>query len=367
MTTVALMPPADHRTADTHVASVGGDQITRPTNEDAVPGSVSSAGSSSPPAAATRPSMPSTSPLRLADPTLALAADVLDDLERTRIANENRLRQLTRDEADADGELRGFGLTEDHPDVARLAVIVGGLRRLEHDAELNLKRALRQHPLGSWVRSTAGVGEKQGARLLAAVEDPYWHPETLNEDGSVRHKEGPRTVSQLWAYAGLHVLPVGQSARDAHTLPADRGHLPAGQGSHDALHPPAGRSKSPADHSGRDAHSFSVGGDQIGSHPDRGEADAHVRCVGVAAKRRKGQKANWNAIAKTRAYLVAESCMKCRQSPYRAVYDHRREHTAQTHPEWTLGHSHNDALRVVAKAVLRDLWREARRLHEEAA
>ena len=30
----------------------------------------------------------------LADPTLALAADVLDDLETVRIANENRLARL---------------------------------------------------------------------------------------------------------------------------------------------------------------------------------------------------------------------------------------------------------------------------------
>ena len=55
---------------------------------------------------------------RLADPSLMLAADVVDDLERVRIANENRLRQLTRAEVDSDGEERGFGLSADHPDVA---------------------------------------------------------------------------------------------------------------------------------------------------------------------------------------------------------------------------------------------------------
>src|SRR5690606_13915048 len=42
----------------------------------------------------------------LADPTLALAADILDDLERVKIANANRLRALTRDTEDSDGEIR---------------------------------------------------------------------------------------------------------------------------------------------------------------------------------------------------------------------------------------------------------------------
>jgi hypothetical protein len=53
----------------------------------------------------------------------------------------------------------------------------------------------------------------------------------------------------------------------------------------------------------------------------------------------------------------------CTCSAYRVTYDQRRAHTAVTHPEWTPGHSHNDALRVASKAILRDLWREARRIH----
>lgn len=37
------------------------------------------------------------------------------------------------------------------------------------------------------------------------------------------------------------------------------------------------------------------------------------------------------------------------------------------HPEWTPSHSHNDGLRIASKAILRDLWREAKRLHEDTA
>jgi hypothetical protein len=68
-----------------------------------------------------------------------------------------------------------------------------------------------------------------------------------------------------------------------------------------------------------------------------------------------------------RAHLCAESCIKQRHSPYRTVYDDRRVHTALTHPEWTDGHSHNDGLRIVAKEILKDLWRAARDVHEAGA
>ena len=283
----------------------------------------------------------------LLDPALSFAADVLDDIERVRIANENRLRQLTRTAMDADGGERGFGYDETHPDVARLAAIVGTLKAIEHDATLELQRKLRKHPLGAWVKATRGVGEKQGARLLAAVGDPYIRPQLVNEDGSIRSKEGPRTVSALWAYAGLHVLPGSPTGTDAQ--------LPA------------------------------VAGDQHRDTDQRTRDNQHA-AVGVAAKRKKGERANWSTRIKTRAYLIAESSIKqlspqcryghitpntqleavapvCDCSPYRVAYDKRRAHTAVTHPEWTDGHSHQDGLRYASKEILKDLWRAAREWH----
>lgn len=252
----------------------------------------------------------------IADPTLALLAEVLDDLERTRIANENRLRQLTRTATDADGIDRGFGLDDSHPDVARLAGIVAGIAKLEHDATLNLQRQMRMHPLGQWVKAQSGIGEKQAARLLAAIGDPYWN--TLHNR--------PRTVSELWAYCGLHVLhAAGPLTPDAQ---AD-----AAGGVESDLRPPSPSAPIPM-----------------------------VGTTGVAARRRKGQRTNWSNTAKMRAYLIATSCMKVRSSPFRADYDTRRKNTAVTHPEWTAGHSHNDALRITAKAILREMWRESKRI-----
>lgn len=42
--------------------------------------------------------------------------------------------------------------------------------------------------------------------------------------------------------------------------------------------------------------------------------------------------------------------------PYRQVYDRRRQRTAETHADWTAGHSHGDAIRIMTKELLRDLW-----------
>lgn len=235
----------------------------------------------------------------LFDPMLALQADILDDLERTRIANENRLRQLTRSAVDSDGEERGFGLDASHPDVARTQGLVDALAALEHSATLNLQRALRSHPLGPWVRAQRGVGEKQAARLLAAIGDPYWND----------LHDRPRTVSELWAYSGYHVVD------------------------------------------------------------------------GTAAKRRKGVKSNWSSDAKMRVFLISESIVKA-GGPWRKIYDDRKADTegrvhvapcvrcgpsgkpAQPGSEWSKGHRHADALRVLSKELLKGLWLEARRLHE---
>lgn len=272
----------DHVTAVAHKGNVGVDLL----------GSVQVCNDTRVPFAAAEPSPPAPIPgsspkdfASLADSLLLIFADALDDLERSRIANENRVRALR----DAKG-MAGS------PEEARLNALVDAIAALEHQAELNLARALRSHPLGAWCKQTIGIGPKQGARLLAAIGDPYWN------SAADRPRRGP---AELWAYCGYHVLhTTNQFASDDH-------------------------------------------GSVVG---------------GVAPSRRRGQKANWNADAKMRAYLVAESCMKHRNSPYRPVYDAGRAKYADL-PITEL-HKHNRALRLVAKAVLRDLYLEAKRLHE---
>jgi hypothetical protein len=263
------------------------------------------------------PKVPSTAGPILRDPTLSLAADVLDDLESVRVANENRLRQLTRSVEDSDGEMRGFGLTEDDPAVARLAAIVETLTKVEADATKNLEKSMRAHALGPWVKAAKGVGDKQGARLIAAIGDPYWND---------LHGR-PRTVSELWAYCGLHTIPA-------------------------------------AGHPTRDTQNYYAGSG-----------------LNVAPKRARGQKSNWSENARKRAWLIANSVVKS-GGPYRDIYDATKvKYVDAVHAvpcvrcgpsgkpaavgsPLSKAHIHARGLRSISKTILRDLWRESKRLHE---
>lgn len=42
--------------------------------------------------------------------------------------------------------------------------------------------------------------------------------------------------------------------------------------------------------------------------------------------------------------------------PYRAIYDRRKAVTQGSHPDWTPMHHHRDALRIMTKHLIRDLW-----------
>lgn len=196
---------------------------------------------------------------------IGLAADFLDDVEDLRKATENRLRALT----DAKGVY--FSDSEE-----RWRAHLATVATLEKAAVGELQRAMRKHPLGPTIKGMVGVGDKQGARLLAAIGDPIWNA------ADDRQRRGP---AELWAYCGYA--------------------------------------------------------------PEQ--------------KRRKGVQCNWNATAKMRAHLIAESCIKQMHSPYRAKYDDARANWAGR--DTSDGHKHNHALRVVAKEVLKDLYLAARAMN----
>lgn len=263
--------------------------------------------------ASVKPRAQSRCAMLLFDPLLHTLASGLDDVESVRVAQGNRRGTLTRRGADVDGTERGFGLDVNHPAVIALDVQLETLQTLDDKMTKALAKQLHSHLLYPWIKAQCGLGDKQVARLLAAIRDPYWND---------LHNR-PRSVSELWAFCGLHVLgsDTSQSAPDLHGVPA-----------------------------------------------------------GVAPRRRRGQKANWSTDAKTRTYLVAESCMKQRRSPYRAVYDDGRAkyaeslHAVACAPCSALpgtplrdGHKHARAMRLVMKAILRDLWVESKRVYEAAS
>lgn len=119
---------------------------------------------------------------------LTIAADQVDDAERLRISTENRYRALTMDK-------HGEGT----PEAKSLAAQLDALKTVERIAVLELKHAMRAHPLGEWVVSVHGIGEKTAARLLGLIGDPAHRLDP--EAGEVTE----RTVSQLWAYCGYDV------------------------------------------------------------------------------------------------------------------------------------------------------------------
>lgn len=274
-------------------------------------------GDTLPAGTASEPPTPKAEAPSLLDPLLTLASITLDDLEKLRIAQENRYRSLTNHGISENGLEWGYGLDDTDPQVAQAGAMADAIKALEHTATLNLNRLMRKHPLGPWVKAQRGIGEKQAARLLGIIGDPYINGATGQ----------PRTVSQLWAYCGLHTLP--------------------------------------ARHRAVDTHARNAGGE-----------------YNVAARRRKGERSNWSDDAKQRAWLIAVSCMKA-GGPYREVYDTRKAATegrlhavecvrcgpsgkpAQPGTPWSDGHRHADALRITSKAILRDLWRESRRLHTQ--
>lgn len=127
-----------------------------------------------------------------ADAALLIFADALDDLERVRIATQNRIRSLVADPTCEGDSAKGL----DDPFAVRQMVLYQSIEQLEAQSIKDLRFALRAHPLGPWVQATVGIGEKQGARLIAAIGNPYWN------DAEDRPRRGP---AELWAYCGYPV------------------------------------------------------------------------------------------------------------------------------------------------------------------
>lgn len=319
--------------AAVEIRTVGGDQPISVVQTCSVP--------ADPLAEASSAAQTKARPPRLADTLLLIYADALDDFERTRIATENRARALRQTK-----ELAGT------PEEHRMLAMCEALQALEHQAELELKRALRVHPFGPWVKAIVGIGEKQGARLLAAIGDPYWN--ALAD----RPRRGP---AELWAYCGYHVLHPDHVSAGSH-----------GSG--------VGVDLLGSDHEINGDHQPIVGADPFDTSDHTNGGTQYMPVAGVAPRPSRGQRGNWNRTAKMRAYLCAEACMKNRQSPYRKVYEDGREKYADAvhqrschrcgpagkpaHPGSPLndGHKHARALRLVAKAILADLWAEGKRL-----
>ena len=235
---------------------------------------------------------------------LRAACDTLDDLEDLRISTENRYRALTRSEEDVDGEVRGVGLSADHPVVAQVGRTLDALREQEHQMILAVQREIRKSVFAPWLKKQKGIGEKQAARLLASIGDP-----ALNESTGEF-----RTLRQLWAYCGYAVD--GGVAR----------HPVKGMSQEDML--------------------------KLGSR------DAKMRAYLIATSCVKSLGGEKRAVYDAeRARLVnavhSGDCKRCGPSGKPALAG----------SPLSDGHKHARAVRKISKEVLRDLWMVAREAH----
>lgn len=114
----------------------------------------------------------------------------LDDIEHIRIQNSNRISALER---------------TGYERLPHIQAIQEHLAAVEHEAELELCRIWRTHPLAPWAKAYRGCGEKSIARLIAEIGHPY-----IRDDGTIR------TLGQLRAFCG-HGNPerAGQIPRGA--------------------------------------------------------------------------------------------------------------------------------------------------------
>ena len=343
---------------------------------------------------------------RQADALLLFHADTLDGWESLRIATQNRIRTLTSTED------WGKGVPEGLPEVQVALEGLAELEARERGATLALQRSMRRHPLGPYVKGLKGVGDKQAARLLAAIGDPYWHG----------LEDRPRTVSELWAFCGYHVIHSssgGRSGSDTHSASApedaegrirgdDRITSALGTGDYASRHDDRDTHQASArgdhdtgGHTGSETHISHAVGDEgrVGGQPT---SDAQGRTApGVAPRRQRGVRCNWSGSAKKRAWLVVDSaikqrCAACRAAGkaraaegdasyhppaegctcvadgcvLRAEYDRGRvKYASAVKPDGTPltpGHQDARARRLAAKLLLKLLWLESKALHELA-
>ena len=258
--------------------------------------------------------------------SLREVAELFNDSQSFRIAIDNKLRSGTR---------------RDDPLIAQYTDMMGELEKLSQKMLVGTYKRMVPEPVREWQKETPGIGEHLLARLIGVIGHPRvaepYHWETpksrkkSDEDGPKRvlvaDEPFDRTVGQLWQYCG-HGAP-GRRVR--------------------------GMSQDEALWLGNPSAKMLTHVIAEGATKESGRAIAELLEKEGPKRRRKPyvSDASW---------------------PYRRVYEQRRVETfARTHnaecvrcgpsgkpaqegTPWNPGHAHADALRIVGKEVLRDLW-----------
>lgn len=220
------------------------------------------------------------------------------DLQKARIGLSNRVSAYTR-------------LLEMPPDLVAeetrmLTMPTDVIEDLEHQISLYIVRLAKAHPMRDWIERHRGIGLQSLSVLFSITRDLWSYP----------------TVSALWKYMGMAVLLDGRSPRRT-----------------------------------------------------RGK-----RFVTKKVAQETGVEATaYNPAGRVLCHQIGDAIVKV-GGEYRAVYDNRKAkvrlrervgpskcYFGETHKDGEGrvvlcgdAHSHNDAMRVAVKALLRDLWVEWR-------
>jgi hypothetical protein len=280
---------------------------------------------------------------------LRIWAESFEDAQRARISCQNRIE-------------RGGAL----PD--QFATQLAAMKAAEHQIQLGMGGCYRSVvPAGvrEWQQSMFGIGPHLLARLLGALGHPriatpyHWEGEGENRK-LIPDLMFERSVRQLWSYCGhgdaTRKRRKGMTADEAFALGSPRckmlTHLLAEATIKcrlEPMHDPSANAgtagpTTSSDQStvGAQANGYAAG---LSSSPEQ-PIDPAAPKANPAARDSSAEQPTWSTPA-----IRGPAARR-----YRAVYETRRAHTGETQPDWTAGHSHNDALRIVGKHILADLW-----------
>lgn len=239
--------------------------------------------------------------------TLRLFAEMFYDAQECRKAMANKVRSGSVDPI--------LASAMDHYEAAE---------KMFSDA---LKRAMRRtaNPgILAWQKEQNGIGEHLLGRLLGAIGTPrvatpkHWEGRGKDNRVLVETEPRPRTIAQLWSYCG-------------HGDPARKLHRGIGADELMALGSP--RTKAIVWNIACACLKAGVRTDELGNH----KAISHYGDVYL----------NRRYLTEDRVH--ASECVRCGPSGK----------PAPAGSPWSNAHKHADALRIVGKEVLRDLWKAA--------
>lgn len=168
-------------------------------------------------------------------------------------------------------------------------------------AEKEMRKIARKSPLWPWAEGIRGLGDLGLSVILAEAGDPGKYS----------------TVSKLWKRLGLAPIVKGDK-----TQAASSWRMKGGLNAEDWTN--------------------------AGYNPKR-RAEIYS-CIDEPLFRQQS-----GNLDKETGEVTKEA------GPYRLVYDARRARTAETHPDWSKAQSHKDAMRIMTKQLIADLWSEWRR------